>query len=566
MTEQLAGAEYPITNIKYILSGYVNGTASSSKYPTSVSFNSKVGGKKGFIDLVKYANEKNIEVMPNFDFANVRRTNWGFSLKKHAALMMSDRYATKRSYDSVFQSISRRGFANIVSSTAYDYIYTKFSKSYDKFFEGFGEGYKGSLAVLTLGTDLNSDFNRENPITREDSKQNSVKFLKKLSENYNTVVEGGNAYTIPYANAIRSVPLDNSNYAISSAAIPFMGMVLHGHMSYAGDPLNMSGDVQYAVLKSIENGAAPYYFLVYDHATDLRTSKDLSDYYSADFSSWFTKPTDATVKDTSIQTTYKTINEAIGSLQDASIVAHDFYTAFKLDANEAAILFAEYNTAVKALESAKTAYEKAAKETEANKYSGRLADYITAERTAKTAYLAAVEKLDNVASLVERNNVGGVVSVTYKSATAEKTFYINYNNYEVVFETEEGKVYEMAAMSFVTEDVVKAGSTSFTVNAAVDAKGAYLATTAKIVADFISANDMLEAAIEKNSQYEIKRATSAINAILSDATPAATGEVVTIKYGDNDTIYINYTSGNVIVKISDTRYELIPAQSYLIIE
>jgi len=566
MTEDFAGAEYPITNVKYILSGYVNGTASSSKYPTSVKFNSKVGGKKGFADLIEYAIDKDIEIMPNFDFANVRRTNWGFSLKKHAALMMSDRYATKRTYDAVYQTISRRGFANLVSTTAYDYIFTKFSKSYDKFFENFA-GYNGSLAVLTLGTDLNSDFNTENPITREDSKQNTVKFLEKLSKKYDSVVvDGGNAYTIPYANALLSIPLDNSNYAISSAAVPFMGMVLHGYKSYAGDPLNMSGDVQYAILKSIENGAAPYYFLVYNHATDLRTSNDLSDFYSADFGSWFTKPTDTTVKDTSIQTTYKTINEAIGGLQNAVISNHEFHTAFKLDANEAAILFAEYNSAVSALEAAKEAYVKAAETTEANKYSGRLADYIKEERNAKAAYLAAQENLDNVLALIDRNNVGGIVSVTYKSETAEKTFYINYNNYDVVFETEKGKVYQIAPMAFVTEETVKANAQTFTVAEAEDAENVYIATTSKVVADFTSANETLLAAIEKDSKYEKDRAISKINSILSDLEMAKDGQVVTIEYAGDSVIYVNYTSGNVIVKISDTRYELIPAQSYLIIE
>ena len=482
--------------------------------------------------------------------------------------MMSDRYATKRSYDAVYQSISRRGFANIVSTTAYDYIYTKFSKSYDKFFTSFESvGYNGSLAALTLGTDLNSDFNRDNPITREESKQNTAKLLKNLSGHYDSlVVEGGNAYTIPYADAILSVPLDNSNYAISSAAIPFIGMVLHGYKNYAGDPLNMSGDVQYAILKSIENGAAPYYFLVYDHATDLRTSKDLSDYYSADFKSWFEKPTDSSVKDTSIQTTYKTLNEAIGGLQNATITNHNFYTAFKLDANEAAVLFNEYNAAVAALETAKAAYEAAAKATEDNKYSGRLADYISAERTAKAAYLAAKTRLENVGALITRNDVAGVVSVTYTDGAVSKTFYINYNNYEVTFEIEKGKVYTIAPMAFVTEETVKADSKSFNVATAVNAENAYIATTAKIIADFTSANEALITALEKESEYDKKRAITAINVALEDAPRAADGEVVTISYADNAVIYVNYTSGNVIVKISDTRYELIPAQSYLIIE
>ena len=72
--------------------------------------------------------------MPNFDFANITNTAFGFSFKKHAALMMSGRYATKRDYDAVYQTISRRGFSNLLSTLAYDTVYAKFSKAYDKFF------------------------------------------------------------------------------------------------------------------------------------------------------------------------------------------------------------------------------------------------------------------------------------------------------------------------------------------------------------------------------------------------------------------------------------------------
>jgi phosphohistidine swiveling domain-containing protein len=341
-----------------------------------------------------------------------------------------------------------------------------------------------------------------------------------------------------------------------------MGMVLHGYKSYAGDPLNMSGDVQYAILKAIENGAAPYYFLVYDHATDLRTSKDLSKYYSADFSSWFAKPTDTSVKDTSIQTTYKTLNEAIGSLQNATITGHNFYTAFKLDVDEASVLFGEYIAAENALASAKAAYEAAAADTEANKSSGKLADKIRTEREMKAAYVAAQEKFENVAALIERNDVGGIVSVTYTQGTTNKTFYINYNNFEVVFE-KDGKAFKMAPMSFVTDDAVKAGSVEIKNTNSKNAENAYLATTAKIVADFTTSNEALTSATSETAK---NRAIKAINAVLEDATKSEAGEVVTVDYANGSVIYINYTSGNVIVKISAEKYELIPAQSYLIIE
>ena len=558
MTGTLADAG--ITNLKYILTGYANGTASSSKYPSYVKFNSKVGGNSGFKDLVDFAIDEDIEVMPNFDFVNITNTAFGFSFKKHAALMMSGRYATKRDYDAVYQTISRHGHTNLISTNAYDTVYAKFSKAFDKFFTGF-DGYQGSLAALTLGTDLNSDFNKDEPITREDSKNNTVKFISKLYDKYDSlVVEGGNAYTIPYVTDILSIPLDNSNYAISSASIPFMGMVLHGCMNYTGDPMNMSGDIKYAVLKSIENGASPYFFLVYSNAADLKSSPTLSAYYSVNFETWFT-----TDDGTSIKDTYNKINGAIGGLQNATIVNHEFHTAFELDADEAAMLFSEYKAAKDALETAKVAYEEKVLATDkAAAESKNLASYLIAERDAKAAYVAAETKLARVEAVLERNNVGGVVSVTYATeAGATKTFYINYNNYEVVFETKDGGTYAIGAMAFVEEgEIVSVKNES---NPGVNFE-AYAATGATLVANFTSANETLSSAVEAGNTYQINRALNAVKTLLSEVAATKDGDVAKITNANGGYVYINYTTDNVIVKMSETRYELIPAQSYLIVE
>lgn len=47
------------------------------------------------------------------------------------------------------------------------------------------------------------------------------------------LVSGGNAYSIPYVTDIVDFSLDNSGYSISSASVPFAGMVLHGYVNYA---------------------------------------------------------------------------------------------------------------------------------------------------------------------------------------------------------------------------------------------------------------------------------------------------------------------------------------------
>lgn len=559
MTGELG--ESGVTNIKYILTGYANGTATSWEYPTYVKFNSKVGGNKGFKDLIDYSLETGIEILPNFDFANVIKAGSGFKYKKHAALMMSDRYATKRDYSAVMQTIQKVGMMNIVSTGAYDYIFTKFSKAYDKFFTNF-EGYNGSLAALTLGTDLNSDFDSEDPITREDSKNNTVDFMDSLYKKYNSVlVEGGNAYTIPYVTDIISVPLDNSNYAISSAAVPFIGIVLHGSIQYSGEALNMAGDIMYEVLKSIENGASPYFLLAYSNVEELKnTNGYLNDYYSVNFETW----------KSDIVKYYNMLNGAIGDLQNATITGHNIVTAFQVSTgdedsvlDEANMLFAELRNAKALVESTAKAYYEAVAAVDQLVSDQKNADAaLLVENSAKAAYTAAKTKLELVESLITRNAVANVVCVTYTTANGRtKTFYINYNNYDVAIEAENGGAYILGGMSFVEAGEVK-GTVSKIVS--TETITAYVPSTTNLKS-FASAEETLENAIASKNANTIRRAQENMQTVI-DSIGTKSTNVAKIVDSNGEVIYINYETSSVIVKISDTEYQLISAQSYLIID
>ena len=230
-----------------------------------------------------------------------------------------------------------------------------------------------------------------------------------------------------------------------------------------------------------------------------------------------------------------------------------------------AILFAEYKAAEKALADAKEAYEKAVVATdEAAKASKNLAALLVAERAAMNAYIAAEEKVERVGAMLDRNNVGGVVSVTYTSETGvTKTFYINYNNYEVVIETEDGGTYAIGAMDFVEKGDIVSDKTTITASTSVEA---YVATGSVLVANFASANEKLETAVESGDDYQIGRALNSVKALLAEVAKTKEGDVAKVANADGGYVYINYTSGNVIVQISETRYELISAQSYLIVE
>lgn len=544
MSKQLS--EGGIKNQKFILTGFANSTVEYPVYPSTVKWNKEAGGKKGLNKLLSYASENDVDVFPNFDFANVVVGGSGFSFKKHAAQTMSGRYVTKRDYDPVYQQMTFFGDANIVSPSAFMSLYEKFSKKYQKY--GLD-----AISVLTLGSDLNSDFNADRPLTREDSKEYTIFLLDRIKkENARVLASSGNAYSLPYITDLIEVPMDNSRFAISSQSVPFTGMVLHGYMNFAGTAVNMAGDVKYEILKSIENGSALYFILSYQNTNELKNRfSSIADYYSVDFTTWYSD----------VVKYYNMVNDEMKDLQDAVITDHDYLTAFRLGDSDAYILFNQLDEAKKDYEAKKTAYYNAVAYSDKLIADGRQANDALADEAAKKTLFEAAEKhYDNIKKLIDVNNVGSAVSVTYTSGKKTTTFYINYNSFDVTVYID-GKAVVLTANSFINASEAKGNAYAPKASEAVTAR----TPTSKGAANFMKFYEALEKAIASGSASATSRAKENIESALSEMAVNST-DVVKVTTGDNKTIIINYTTGNVIVKISDTQYELIAARSYVKID
>ena len=298
-------AKKNITNLNFKLTGYANGGL-DSKYPEKVKWVRAVGGKSGFADLQEFAAEKGVGIYPEFEFSYASADS-GLRLKKYAARAVDDRYATKQVYDPVYQKFDSFFDVCVSPDSIYELV-GKFMKKYSKY-EPTG------ISVSTLGGDLNSNFNKDNPLNRQDAEDYIKDSLKMLNEEYSSVLaEGGNIYSVEYLDHILNLPLDASNYKYESKSVPFLGMVLHSYINYTGNVMNEAGDSTYQMLKAIENGSFLYYMLIYQNSTLLKEDEELSKYYSVRFDIWFN----------TIVEQYNTLNGAVGDLQLYEIVDHEF--------------------------------------------------------------------------------------------------------------------------------------------------------------------------------------------------------------------------------------------------
>ena len=376
-------SEQGMKNINFKLTGYANGGMQYTM-PGKLKFEKAVGGNKGFQALLDAANKANKEenanfgVFPDFDFAYTMNDEMfdGHSAYKHNARTIDDRYASKKVYKATQQKYEN--YHEMVISPAY------FADFYEKLKGNYADKYEGVLgiSVSTLGNALNSDFDEDEPYNREDSKEFTVEAFKHFSENYSEVMtDGGNAYVWKYVDHILGVSLDSSRYNFAGEAVPFVGVVLHGSIRFAGDPLNMEGDLKYAMLKAIENGASPYFVLSYQNTQVLKEDELLSKYYSIRYDIW----------NDDIINTYAQINAVLSDVQDKYIVGHSFLSGATRvpDADEfTSDILNDYEAALDAHKNAAELLQKELEEA-ANtaRENGRVAEAYAAEAVVKVLNL-----------------------------------------------------------------------------------------------------------------------------------------------------------------------------------
>ncbi len=334
MYEDLVGEG--VDNVNFKLTGFANGGLSNSTVPYKLKWEKAVGGNDGFEALVEYAAGKNLGIFPDFDFAYAANNESfdGFTYKKHAVKTIDDRYTSKRYYDAMTQSYTRN-FEIAISPSVFSYFYEEFSENYSQY-------NATGISVSTLGSDLNSDFDEDDPYHREDSKRFTIELLAEIAEDYDQVmVDAGNAYTYKYVDHIVNMNLQSSNFFNASYSVPFTGLVLHGYIQTAGTPANEEGDIETAILKSIETGSNLYFTLAYQNTSDLKEDEDLNSYYSIRYDIWFEDMVEY----------YSYLNEQLKDLQTQLIVNHQLLVGERIpDDDEIAAdkLQAEADAAAKA--------------------------------------------------------------------------------------------------------------------------------------------------------------------------------------------------------------------------
>ncbi|BBH19452.1 hypothetical protein Back11_07970 [Paenibacillus baekrokdamisoli] len=295
-----------IRNIQLKYEGWFN-NGLNHDVTTQVKLDSALGSKKEWQQLAEQLKKTNGQLYPDVAFLHAYGGN--INPSKDAVQLLSRKIRDVYIFDAPTYWKDYSKFSHyILSPSVLGTMVSDFSSGYKKY-------NPGGISLRDLGDEIDSDFRPSREVTREDSKHIITEQLKQIkAESPNVMVNGGNEYAIPFANHILNMPQSSNEFMLSNESVPFMEMVLHGYVEYAGKPFNLQDDqdIRKNVLKSLETGSNVYYSWVLANVSTIKETYGYDAMYSNGYESWLQEATLA----------YGEVNEILKQVKGQAIVSH----------------------------------------------------------------------------------------------------------------------------------------------------------------------------------------------------------------------------------------------------
>ena len=128
-----------------------------------------------------------------------------------------------------------------------------------------------NLALGSIGNTLFSYYSRDGVTSRGGTQAAIVAAIEPLLyENAGFALETPFTYMLPYTSAFLDMPMSTSGYSFIMAEVPFLPMVLSGHVPMFTEHVNFVANTTEFFLKMVEYGTFPSFILTYEEPVRLR--------------------------------------------------------------------------------------------------------------------------------------------------------------------------------------------------------------------------------------------------------------------------------------------------------
>lgn len=244
-----------IDNINVRYRGALSGGMDSNPLYSSKLLTS-LGGKKDFSTLYNEMSKQTLSLYIDIPLIS-SGTDKTFSSGKSAVSILGGRTSAEQENFLVDYAGPEKFTYNFMDLSSLE-EYTRDWMIYSRKFENSG------YCISDAGKYLYSSFGKHYS-DRQSSAERLTAQSESLSTNNQLMVDTGNFYMLKNADEVVNLPLNTSvEESAGYKSTPFVQMLLHGTLDYAGTPINYNENDEARMLRSIEYGACPNFEWCYE--------------------------------------------------------------------------------------------------------------------------------------------------------------------------------------------------------------------------------------------------------------------------------------------------------------
>ncbi len=226
-------------------------------------------------------------------------------LDPQAALRDESGYSFRNDLALAITNVNLRGHNRYFN---YYFTFEALQRRYAALTDDMASQREVGLALDGIGSTLYSDFKKSSPLNREQAIQAYQNLLA------NSPLRLGfyrpNDYLWSVTQAYYDMPLGDNGYIYTSEAVPFLPIVLAGYVPYYGAALNFSSNLEEDLLRHVDYGIYPSYFLTHE-ATAKMLNTNSSWIYTSSYAQWGEH----------IRETYRWMNDLLAPVRGQEITA-----------------------------------------------------------------------------------------------------------------------------------------------------------------------------------------------------------------------------------------------------
>ncbi len=256
---------------------YKNGT--ESRLTTDMKAESRLGGKRGLKKLLSSLPE-GVSLHFDLNLTQLMHNQPGYSTLYSTAQNVKKEPLTRQEFFmSTYRPKTDGDKVFMLNPDELSDLADKWAKAYQK------QSAIGmtDLSLCGMGSTIYSHFG-DDPIDRGTALalwEQTISRVAQETEN-GLLFSDANAYALPYAATVQSVPVEHSRFLCEERAVPFYAIALHGLVDMSVPPVN-DGEGNIRLLQAVEGGIGLTYTLGWRNTTRLKnTAGEKYNYITAD--------------------------------------------------------------------------------------------------------------------------------------------------------------------------------------------------------------------------------------------------------------------------------------------